>query len=121
MKMMQQMAMAGMGANQRHDQEMMAAKQAELERTRADASRNEDRMLAGVQSAVTAAGVAFTERANAPQQGQRRKEMPPEPVKAPTPASSPAQPAPASAPKCPKCGAPLEPDSSFCGECGAAL
>lgn len=121
MKMMQQMAMAGMGANQRHDQEMMAAKQAELERTRADASRNEDRMLAGVQSTVTAAGVAFTGRTNTPQQGQRRKEMPPEPVKAPTPASSPAQPAPASAPKCPKCGAPLEPDSSFCGECGAAL
>lgn len=121
MKMMQQMAMAGMGANMQHQQEMIAAKQSELERTRADASRNEDRMLAGVQSTVTAAGVAFTGRNNMAQQGQRRKDVPAEPTKGSAPASASTQQEASSAPKCPKCGAPLEPDSSFCGECGAAL
>ncbi len=65
MRMMQQMAMAGMGVNQRHQQEMMAAKQAELDRTRMDATRGEDRLLAGVQSAVTAAGAAFSGKAPA--------------------------------------------------------
>lgn len=125
MRMMQQMAMAGMGVKQQHQQEMIAAKQSELERTRADASRNEDRMLAGVQSTVTAAGVAFSGRANAGQQQQRRKEMPPSAAPAPS-ASAPAQsnvasPSASSSGKCPKCGADLEPDSSFCGECGAAL
>ena len=124
MRMMQQMAMAGMGVNQQHQKEILDAKQSELERTRADASRNEDRMLAGVQSTVTAAGVAFSGRTNG-QQPQRRKEMPPS--SAPTPsASAPSQSnaAPTSASsagKCPKCGADLEPDSSFCGECGAVL
>ena len=124
MRMMQQMAMAGMGVNQQHQKEMLDAKQSELERTRADASRNEDRMLAGVQSTVTAAGVAFSGRTNG-QQPQRRKEMPPSATPAPS-ASSPSQGNVASssttpAAKCPKCGADLEPDSSFCGECGAAL
>ena len=124
MRMMQQMAMAGMGANQQHQKEMMYAKQSELERTRADASRNEDRILAGVQSTVTAAGVAFSGRANG-QQPQRRKEVPPS-VTSTSSASSSSQgtaasnPAP-SAGKCPKCGTNLEPDSSFCGECGAAV
>lgn len=124
MRMMQQMTMAGMGVNQQHSKEMLAAKQSELERTRADASRNEDRMLAGVQSTVTAAGVAFSGRANG-QQPQRRKEMPPSAAPTPSasvPSQSNAAPTPApSAGKCPKCGADLEPDSSFCGECGAAL
>ena len=124
MRMMQQMAMAGMGVNQQHQKEMLDAKQSELERTRTDANRNEDRMLAGVQSTVTAAGVAFSGRTNG-QQPQRRKEMPPSATPAPS-ASSPSQGNVASssttpAAKCPKCGADLEPDSSFCGECGAAL
>lgn len=124
MRMMQQMAMAGMGVNQQHQKEMLDAKQSELERTRADASRNEDRMLAGVQSTVTAAGVAFSGRANG-QQPQRRKEMPPSAASAPSasaPTQSNAAPSPvSSAGKCPKCGVDLEPDSSFCGECGTAL
>jgi len=124
MRMMQQMAMAGMGVNQQHQKEMMAAKQSELERTRADASRNEDRMLAGVQSTVTAAGVAFSGRANG-QQPQRRKEVPPSATPAPSssaPSQSNAAPTLVSSTgKCPKCGVDLEPDSSFCGECGAAL
>lgn len=124
MRMMQQMAMAGMGVNQQHQKEMMAAKQSELERTRADASRNEDRMLAGVQSTVTAAGMAFSGRANG-QQPQRRKEMPPSAASTPSasaPSQSNAAPTPvSSAGRCPKCGADLGPDSSFCGECGTAL
>lgn len=124
MRMMQQMAMVGMGVNQQHQKEIMDAKQSELERTRADASRNEDRMLAGVQSTVTAAGVAFSGRTNG-QQPQRRKDMPPSVTPAPS-ASAQSQGNAASASttpaaKCPKCGADLEPDGSFCGECGAAL
>ena len=125
MRMMQQMALAGMSVNQQHQKEMLDVKQAELERTRAEASRNEDRILAGVQSTVTAAGVAFSGRANAGQQPQRRKEMPPAATSTPSasaPSQSNAAPTSASsAGKCPKCGADLEPDSSFCGECGTAL
>lgn len=125
MRMMQQMSMAGMGMNQQHQKEMMDAKQAELERTRAEASRNEDRLLAGVQTSVTAAGVAFAGRANAGQQLQRRMEIPP----SVPPTSSSISHIPAAhdtgststGAKCPKCGAALEPDSSFCGECGTAL
>lgn len=105
MKMMQQMAMAGIGATQQHQQEMINAKQAELTRTRDDANRQQDRMLAGVQSTVTAAGVAFsgTKSSSRPV----RKDMDE-----------------AEAPKgrvCANCGAPLEPDASFCGECGTAV
>jgi hypothetical protein len=42
MKMMQQMAIAGMGAKQSFQDEMIAAKQAELNRTRDDANLNQD-------------------------------------------------------------------------------
>jgi len=115
MKMMQQMAMAGMGVNQQHQQEMMAAKQAELNRTREDANRNEDRMLAGVQSTVTAAGVAFSGKAASTVNRPVRKEYE-EPASAPEQKS-----APAASAKCPNCGADLEPGSSFCGECGNAV
>ena len=125
LRMMQQMAIAGMGVNQQHQQEMMATKQAELDRARIDATRNEDRLLSGVQTAVNAAGVAFAGRANAGQQLQRRKEMPPSAAPAPS-ASAPTQsnvasPSASSSKKCPKCGTDLELDSSFCGECGTAL
>ena len=113
MRMMQQMAMAGMGVNQQHQQEMMAAKQAELNRTREDANRNEDRMLAGVQSTVTAAGVAFSGKAQSAARPAVRKEF-----EEPAPS---AKTAPQTSAKCPNCGADLEPGSSFCGECGNAL
>lgn len=108
MKMMQQMAMAGMGVNQQHQQEMINAKQAELNRTRDDANLQQDRMLAGVQSTVTAAGVAFSGTKNAQQaRPPVRKDVDE-----------------ADAPKgrvCPNCGAALEPGASFCGECGTAI
>ena len=107
MRMMQQMAMAGMGVKQDHQSEMLAAKQAELDRTRDDANRNEDRMLAGVQSAVTAAGVAFSGKAQTAGRAVRKDD-----------ADIKSEPAAA---KCPNCGADLEPGGSFCGECGAAV
>lgn len=108
MRMMQQMAMAGIGSKQEHQAEIIEAKQAELDRTRDDANLNQDRMLAGVQSAVTAAGAAFSGYKNGQQSRQQvRKDVD----------SS-------DAPKgrtCTNCGAPLEPDASFCGECGTAI
>jgi len=38
-----------------------------------------------------------------------------------SPASSEAFAAPAATASCPKCGVPIEPDATFCGECGARL
>ena len=101
MRMMQQMAMAGMGASQQHQQEMMAQKQAELERARMDASQGQDRILSGVQSTVAAAGMAFSGAAR--------------------PAAAPVPPSPPAAAKCPNCGAAVEPGASFCDECGSAI
>lgn len=101
-----------------HKDESIARQNEELERQRRDADRNQDRMLAGVQSTVTAAGTAFSGRAQGGQQPQRRKDPPPA-ATATAPAATSA--APSAVPKCPQCGAELEPDSSFCGECGAAL
>lgn len=115
MRMMQQMAMAGMGVNQQHQQDMLAAKQAELDRTRDDANRNEDRMLAGVQSTVAAAGAAFSGKAQTAVNRPVRKEFE---TSAPV---AEAKTAPSVPSKCPNCGAELEPGSSFCGECGNAL
>ena len=106
MRMMQQMAMAGMGVSQQHQQEMMAQKQAELERARADAAQGQNRILSSVQSAVAAAGMAFS--------GSARP--------SPAPAGAPAAPAvPPTAAKCPNCGAAVESGASFCDECGGAI
>lgn len=107
MRMMQQMAMAGMGVKQDHQAELMAAKQSELDRVRDDSNRHEDRILGSVQSTVTAAGAAFSGKAQSMSRPVR-KEVPSEGTSS-------------AAAKCPKCGADLEPGASFCGECGAAL
>lgn len=115
MRMMQQMAMAGMGVNQQHQQEMMATKQEELDRTRIDASRSEDRLLAGVQSAVSAAGVAFSGKAQGMDNRPVRNESETPSIPAATKSDA------SAAAKCPVCGANLEPGSSFCGECGNAV
>jgi len=108
MRMMQQMAMAGIGAKQAHQDEMIAAKQAELERARDDASLNQDRLLSGVQATVTAAGVAFSGNKAA---SQGRPPVRKEAGSHEAPVGR----------VCSKCGAALEPGASFCGECGTAL
>ena len=106
MRMMQQMAMAGMGANQQHSQEMMQAKQDELDRTRADANRNQDRFLAGMQTTISSVAAGM---------------QPKQEVRQQTPLQQ-AQPIQAKVlPKCPSCGVELELDSTFCAECGTAL
>ena len=106
MKMMQQMAMVGIGAKQAFQEEMLSAKQEELERTRDDANLNQDRMLAGVQSTVTAAGVAFSGY----KIGEKARAANHKEVESSNSASS-----------CKNCGASLEPEASFCGECGTAI
>lgn len=106
MKMMQQMAMAGMGAKQSFQDEMIAAKQAELNRTRDDANLNQDRMLAGVQSTVTAAGVAFSGYKTGQQVRAVNQRMPKNEDNGKV---------------CKSCGVALEDDASFCGECGTAV
>lgn len=114
MAMMRDQSIAFAGQKQRQQEETIRAKQEELDRARREADRNQDRLLSGVQSTVTAAGVAFSGRADAP------SAMPPAPASAQTPGAAIPSPS-ASAGKCPKCGADLEPGSSFCGECGSAL
>ena len=117
MRMMQQMAMAGMGVKQDHQSELMAAKQAELNRVREDANRHEDRVLAGVQTTVSAAGVAFGGHAGMAQQQQQSKVF----ASPGAPSMSSSGEGQPSSGKCPSCGSVLEPDSSFCGECGSAV
>ena len=111
MKMMQQMAMAGIGANQQHQDELMKAKQSELERVRDEADRAGDRLLAGVRSTVTAAGVAFAGNANSSTPVQKDADE-----EAPKGTGS-----SVASMKCPQCGAALEKGCSFCGECGSAI
>lgn len=104
-----------------HKDESLARQKEEMERQRRESDRNQDRVLAGVQSAITAAGAAFSGRAMDGLPMQRAKGiLEPEPSTVPTAAPTGTASA-ATTPRCPQCGAALESDSSFCGECGAAL
>ncbi|MBE6375358.1 MAG: zinc-ribbon domain-containing protein [Lentisphaerae bacterium] len=54
MAMLKDMAVAGMGGNAAHQQELLSAKQAELERTRSDANANNDRFADGMAATIQA-------------------------------------------------------------------
>jgi len=108
MRMMQQMAMAGMGVKQSAQEEALAAKQAELDRTRMDASANSDRILESVKSGAESVAQAMRPSA-APQ--------------APQSAANAAPSASAKVPqkKCLNCGATVAEGDSFCDNCGGSL
>lgn len=104
-----------------HKDEILARQKEEMERQRQESDRNQDRMLVGVQSAVAAAGAAFSGRTMDGRPTQRAKDIS-EATSSMASAEALSETAPsATGPRCPQCGAVLEPDSSFCGECGAAL
>lgn len=128
MAAMQQMAMAGMGVKADFQQQMMAAKQAELDRTRADANANQDRFLAGMQTTIQSVGGAM----NAPQQVYMQQPAQPQYAQAQPAPQQFAQAAPMAAPVqeqkaapaarvCKSCGAALEEGALFCDECGVSV
>jgi len=98
----------------------------ELERTRQDANRQQDRMLSGVQATLSTAGTVFAAHppaeASAPAAAEpdrpRRSSASRRPEPEPSPASA-SKSVPPAARKCPSCGAELEDGASFCMECGS--
>lgn len=124
MAAMQQMAMAGMGVQANFQQQMMNAKQAELDRTRADANANQDRFLAGMQTTIQSVGGAM----NAPQQVYMQQPAQPQYAQVQPAPQQLAQAAPVPEQKlapasraCRSCGAALEDGALFCDECGASV
>lgn len=117
MQMMRDTSVANASAFAGMQQTMMGAKQAELDRARADAAANNAMMLDGMKTTVGAmSGIVGAAAANA-------APVPPAPS-APVAPAAPAPQAKAMPPaalKCPNCGAELEPGSSFCGECGTSI
>ena len=123
MQMMRDTSIANASAFSGMQQTMMGAKQAELDRTRADAAANNAMMLDGMKTTVGAmSGIVGAAAAHAAPAS-------PAPSAAAAPAAAPVAPPsapqakamPPTAPKCPSCGAELEPGAAFCGECGASL
>lgn len=98
-----------------HKNEMLAQQKDELERQRMDANRNQDRMLAGVQSAVTAAGAAFAGKPMPASSTSSRKDFEYAPPTNNLEKNLP------NVSKCSHCGAQLDANSSFCDECGNAI
>jgi len=118
MQMMQQMAMTGMQANAMNDQKIIQMQQGELDRTRADATANQDRFLQGMQTTIQSVGGAMH------QPNVVYQQVPGGQPVAPVQPSAPVQPV---APEtkvagkvCPKCGA-MNGDDLFCYECGEQL
>ncbi len=119
MQMMRDTSVANASAFAGMQQTMVGAKQAELDRTRADAAANNARMLDGMKTTVGAmSGIVGAAAAHAAPAS-------PAPTASAAPVAPPSAPQakamPPAAPHCPSCGAELEPGSAFCGECGTSL
>lgn len=80
-------------------QQMLDAKQQELERTRADASANSDRFVDGMKTTITAVGNMKSQQPVPPSSSGRQKAMS----------------------VCPECNEPIVAGASFCENCGHKL
>ncbi|MBQ9088130.1 MAG: zinc ribbon domain-containing protein [Lentisphaeria bacterium] len=111
MAMMKDISMAGINAGGGHQQAMLDAKQAELDRTRADASANSDRFVDGMKTTIDAVS-----NMNRPviSQPQSVLQSSPQVQYAAVLTSGQAK-------KCHKCGAPVELGDKCCCECGTEL
>lgn len=123
MQMMRDTSVANASAFAGMQQQMMGAKQAELDRAHADAAANNAMMLDGMKTTVGAmSGIVGAAAAHAapvsPAPSAPVSSV--APVQAPVPAPQ-AKAMPPVAPHCPSCGAELESGAAFCGECGTSL
>ena len=114
MAMMKDISRAGINAGATHQQAMLDAKQAELDRTRTDASANSDRFVDGMKTTINAVS-----NMNRPMVSQPQSVLPPQqpvPVAQHTNSQGTKQ-----IVKCPKCNSELAAGEAFCSECGESL
>ena len=125
LQMMRDMGVAQAGGTQNFHQQLMDAKQQEIDHTRADNAASSDRFVDGMKTTINAVGnmnpTQFipVQPAYVPPQpaAPQRKYVEP----APQPVAQQSAPKAAPAAVCPKCGAKLEPGALFCEQCGEAL
>ena len=125
MAMMKDLSMAGINAGAAHQQAMYNEKQAELDRTRADAVANSDRFVDGMKTTIQAVGnMGNTQQApqQAPQQPayQQVVYQAPQPQYQQAPQQVPPQ-AASQGIKCPNCGQENPAGAAFCSECGESF
>ena len=114
MAMMKDISMAGINAGATHQQAMLDAKQAELDRTRTDASANSDRFVDGMKTTINAVS-----NMNRPMQCQPQNVLPPQAPQ--TVVQSTPVPMTKQMIKCPKCNSEITAGEAFCSECGESL
>lgn len=114
MAMMKDISMAGINAGATHQQAMLDAKQAELDRTRTDASANSDRFVDGMKTTINAVS-----NMNRPMQCQQQNVLPPQTSQ--TVVQSTPVPMTKQMVKCPKCNSEITAGEAFCSECGESL
>ena len=130
MAMMKDISMAGINTGASHQQAMYNEKQAELDRTRNDASANADRFVDGMKTTIQAVG----NMNNHPAQAQYQQVPPPYPQQYPPQYQQVPPPYPqqyqqpsahtADAPgtiRCPNCNTPNPKGAAFCSECGQSF
>lgn len=115
MAMMKDISMAGINAGTGHQQAMLDAKQAELDRTRSDASDNSDRFVDGMKTTIQAVSNMNRPMTYQPQQTI----LPPQTPQATAQYSS--APMAKQMVKCPKCNWENAEGEAFCSECGESL